>query len=62
MVHTDNLGLVQSTQGCAECCIEPGHKDVDVREKRRSAYIGWIRWRSVWNVSTSRHTPPRKLR
>ena len=32
MVHTDNLGLVQSIQGCAECCIEPGHKDVDVRD------------------------------
>ena len=32
MGHTDNLGLVQSIQGCAECCIEPGHKDIDVRE------------------------------
>ena len=47
MVHTDNLGLVQSIEGCAECCIEPWHKDVHVLEKRRNAYIGWLRWRSV---------------
>ena len=38
------------------------HKDVDVREKRRNAYIGGTRWRSVGKGSISWHTPPRKLR
>ena len=62
MVHTDNLGVVQSIEGCAECCIEPWHKDVHVLEKRRNAYIGWLRWRSVGKGSISWHMPSRKLR